>query len=480
MGESVLKEKTSKGLFWGGMSGLLTQVLNAAFGIYLARTLSPTDYGLVGMLAIFTLLATIMQESGFPTALINRKEIRHEDYNSVFWFSLTVSVACYAVLFFSAPLIARYFHHPELVLLSRVCFLNFIVSGLGVSHRTYLSKNLMVREIAIVNIVAVVVSGSVGILLASQGYAYWTLVVQSLVLNFFLTSGYWLFSKWRPRISFDIRPIKEMFSYSVRILVTSILSVLNANLITVILGRYYSAERVGYYTQANKWSQMGVSVLVSMVTSVAQPVFAGVVDEQERQLRIFRRMMRFAAFISFPSMLGLAFIAPEFIPVVITDKWNDSILLLQILCAGGAFTPLVYVCSHLILSRGKASKYMWSQISLFAAILALVYLLYPKGITAMVIGISTVNAIWILVWTFMVKEELGYKFSHLFSDLVPFLLITCVSIAAAYFITRGIANAKLLLVSKILVTAAVYMILMRLSDSVTFKESVNFVLRRNK
>ena len=480
MGEASLKEKTSKGLFWGGISSFLTQLLNAAFGVYLARQLSPDDYGLVGMLAMFTLLATVMQECGFPSALINRKEIRHEDYNAVFWFTLLVSAGCYILLFFGAPLIARYFHQPALVGLSRVCFLSFIVAGLGTAHRTYLSKKLMVRELAMVSIVSVILAGTVGVILASRGFAYWTLAIQALVLNALMTTGYWIFSKWRPTLKWDFRPVREMFPYGIRIWFTSMLSIVNSNYVSVFLGRKYSAERVGYYTQANKWSQMGVSVLMGMVSSVAQPVLASVTDEEERQLRGFRRMIRFAAFISFPAMFGLAFIAPEFIPIVITEKWNNSIVLLQILCVGGAFTPVIHVCSNLILSRGKSSAYMWNQITLFALILCLVYLLHPRGITAIVARITTINALWLFVWTWLAHREIGYSFTQLVADLLPFLGIAAASVAAAYFLTRWIGNPWLLMGAKILVTAALYVFLMWISRSVTFRESVQFILRKNK
>ena len=479
MGETTLKEKTSKGLFWGGISSLLTQLLNAAFGIYLARSLSPDDYGLVGMLAMFSLLATVMQECGFPSALINRKEIRHADYNAVFWFTTIVSFSCYAVLFFGAPLIARYFHQPVLVGLSRVCFLPFIVAGLGTAHRTWLLKKLMIREMAMVNIVSVVIAGSVGVLLASLGFAYWTLAIQALVLNACLTAGYWMFAKWRPTFHWDFRPIREMFPYGIRIWFTSMLSIVNSNYLSVFLGRKYTAERVGYYTQANKWSQMGTSVLIGMVSSVAQPVLASVTEEEERQLRVFRKMIRFAAFVSFPCMFGLAFIAPEFIPLVITEKWNDSIVLLEILCVGGAFTPVIHVCSNLILSRGKSSAYMWTQITLFSLILLLVYLLYPKGITAIVAGITSINAVWLLVWAWLAHREIGYTLVHLAADLLPFLGVAAVSIAGAWFLTRWIGIPWLLMVAKIVVTAALYIFLMWISRSVTFRESVQFILRRN-
>lgn len=479
MGEPSLKEKTARGLFFGGLSSFLQQLLNAAFGIYLARTLSQADYGLVGMLAIFTLLATVMQECGFPSALINRKEIKHDDYNAVFWFSLLVSLACYAILFCGAPLIARYFHQPVLTRLARVTFLSFILVALGTAHRTYLSKKLMIREMAMVNITAVVISGTVGVILAYKGFAYWTLVIQALVLNALTTIGYWIFSRWRPTLHWDFTPIREMFSYGIRIWFTSMLAIVNSNFLSVFLGRKYTADQVGNYVQGNKWSQMGVSVLTGMVTSVAQPVLASVTEENQRQLRVFRKMVRFAAFISFPAMLGLAFIATEFIPAVLTEKWNESVPLLQILCVGAAFTPIIHVCSNLILSRGKSSSYMWSQIILFACILGLVYLLYPYGIKAIVAGITGINALWLLVWAWLAKREIGYSFGQLMSDLLPFLGISVACIAGAWLITRGIDHRVWLMVAKILVTAALYVFVMWITKSVTFRESVQFILRRN-
>jgi len=480
MGEPELKEKTARGLFWGGMSSFLIQLLNAVFGLFILRILSPDDYGLMGMLAIFISSATVMQECGFPSALINRKGIRHEDYNAVFWFTLLVSVACYLLLFFGAPLIARYYNEPVLVGLSRLWFLSFIIAGLGTAHRTYLLKKLMAREMGIVNIVAAIISGTVGVILASLGYAYWTLAVMALVLEVARTAGFWLFSKWRPTLQWDFRPIREMLPYGIRILFTSLLSVLNANYVSTFLGRRYTADRVGYYAQANKWSQMGVTVLKEMESSVAQPVLASVTEEKERQLRVFRKMIRFSAFISFPAMLGLAFIATEFFPLLMTEKWNDSIVLMQILCVGGAFTPVIYVCSNLILSRGKSSAYMWNQIALFALIICLIYLLHPKGITAIVTGITVINALWLLVWAWLVRREIGYTFIHLLSDLLPYLGITVVSIAGAYFITCWIDNLWLLMAAKIVVTAALYVLLMRITRSVTFRESVGFILHRKQ
>ncbi len=476
MGESTLKEKTSRGLFWGGMSSFLQQLLSAAFGIYLARTLSPDDYGMVGMLTIFTMLSMVLQEGGFTSALINRKEIRHEDYNSVFWFSLLISIACYLVLFLCAPLIARFYHHPELVKLSRWNFLGIVLTGFGISHRAYLTKHLRVKEIAMVTITAVAISGSIGVYLAWKGYAYWTLVIQALILTGLTNAGLCAFSGWRPTFHIDFGPVKEMLRYSIKLIVTSILSILSSNLITVILGRFYSAVRVGYYTQANKWNVMGTTSLTGMINSVAQPVLVEAVEDRPRQLNIFRKLIRFTAFVAFPAMLGLGFIAPEFITVALTDKWADSIVLLQILCIGGAFLPISTVCSNLVLSRGHSGQYMWANIILLAVTLGLIYLLFPYGVTSMVVGITVANVLWLAIWLFFLWKELGYTLLKMLKDLLPFLGATALSIAAAWLLTKSVSNIYILLCAKILITAALYALILWVSRAAIFRESIQMLL----
>lgn len=480
MSEATLKEKTSKGLFWGGLSSFLQQLLNAVFGIYLARTLSPDDYGLVGMLAVFSLLALILQEGGFISALVNRREIRQEDYNAVFWFNFLVSLACYVVLFFSAPLIARYFHQPLLVKLARWSFLGFVLAGLGTAHRAYLTKRLQVKEMAIVTIVAVTLSGLLGIFFAWKGYGYWALVIQSLALAVLTNGGFWLVSDWRPSFHIDFQPVKEMFRFSAKLMATSALGVLNSNLVTVILGRYYSAERVGYYTQASKWSSMGSTVLSGMVNSVSHPVLAEVVEERERQVRIFRKIIRFAAFISLPAMLGLAFIAPEFISLALTDKWADSVLLLQILCVGGAVLPLSNTCVNLLLSHGHSSHYMWSHIVLFILILVAMYLSHPMGVTSMVVAVTALNVLWMFVWAYLVHREIGYSFLQLLSDVLPFLGAALAGIGLAFLVTRGIENRWLLMAGKSLITAVVYFLVLWLAKAVTLRESLQFLFKKNR
>lgn len=480
MGQSALKDKTAKGLFWGGMSNGVQQLLSLFFGIFLARLLSPSDYGLVGMLSIFTALATVLQDSGFALALINQKEVRHEDYNSVFWFNIAVAVVCYLILYGCAPFIARFFHQPELTRLARWSFLGIVISSFGTAQNAYLLKTLRIREKSISSMLALGVSGFVGLFLAFRGYAYWAIVIQTLVLVSVLSFSYWCFSDWRPSLSWSPRPVVRMFRFGFKIMVTNVAESFSTYLFSVVFGRYYSEREVGFFNQANKWNTMGYSVIKGMVSGVAQPVLVEVNEERERQLRVFRKMVRFTALFSFPAMFGLSFIAPEFITIAITEKWSASAELMRILCIGGAFIPLSFLFSNLVLSQNRSSAYMWSNIAMLAALILVTFLAYPSGIRAMVISYALVYIFWLFVWFWLVHRSIGYSTLQLLSDVAPFLAVTCVSIAAAWLLTRSMENIYLLLISRILLTAAVYLTLMRLTDSVTFKECMQFLFKRHK
>ena len=338
-----LKEKTAKGLFWGGFSNGIQQLLNLLFGIFLARLLTPADYGMVGMLAIFSLIASSIQESGFTAALVNKKEVTHNDYNAVFWFNATISLSLYLLLFLCAPLIADFYHTPELTPLARYSFIGFFIASLGISHSAYLLRNLMVKQRALSSVIGLTVSGITGVTLAYFGFSYWGIATQSIVYVAVNTACYWHFTRWRPSLQFNFTPIKEMFGFSGKLLVTNVFNHINNNLFSVILGKFYTEKEVGYYNQANKWCGMGQLFISGMINGVAQPVLTKVSDDLERQKRVFRKMLRFTAFVSFPAMLGLGIVSEELITITITDKWYSSIPIMQILCISGAH---LYVEHH--------------------------------------------------------------------------------------------------------------------------------------
>jgi len=477
MAEQSLKEKTAKGLFWGGLSNGIQQLLNLVFGIFLARLLTPADYGMVGMLTIFSLIAGSIQESGFISALINKKDIKHEDYNAVFWFSTLTSICLYTILFFCAPLIARFFHQPELTALARYSFIGFVIASTGVVHNAYMYKHLMVKQRAIATIIALTISGTIGVTLAFHNFSYWGIITQNISYLLIITICSWYFSSWRPVFKINFNPLKGMIPFSCKMLATNIFNHLNNNIFSIILGKYYSEKEVGFYNQANKWNMMGYSFVSGMINNIAQPIFAKVADDNERQLRVFRKMIRFTAFISFPTMFGLSFVAPELIVITITSKWIESSNILQLLCINGAFIPIVGLCTYLIISKGKSDIYMWNTLIIGLLQLSVMFFIHPYGIYPMIITSISINISWLLIWHHFIKQEIQYRFVYLLLDILPFLSASIGSIIITHYFTFSITNIYILFITKIIIAATIYTLFMWSSGSKTFKESIQYLIK---
>lgn len=393
-----LKEKTARGLLWGGLSNGVQQILNLVFGIFLARMLTPADYGMVGMLSVFTVIATALQESGFTAALVNKRETRHEDYNAVFWFSIGMSFCLYILLFASAPLIADFYHKPELTPLARYLFLGFVLSGMGTAHSAWLFKHLMVKQRTISQITALVISGCVGMTMAYNGFSYWSIATQNLVYVTVTTLFYWYFASWTPSININLRPLRSMLGFSSRILVTNMFSHVNYNMFSIILGRYYPTRDVGFYDQAYKWSSMGGLFILGMINSVTQPVLAEVANDRKRQQHIFRKLMIFTIAVSFPLMLGIGLMAEELVNLFLTDKWTGTIPLLRLLCISGAFVPITNLYQQLLISRGRSDLYMWGVIIEGILILICLLLASPYGVENMLKTYVCLYISYVGVW----------------------------------------------------------------------------------
>lgn len=480
MSESSLKEKTAKGLFWGGFSNGAQQLLNLAFGIVLGRLLDASDYGMVGMLTIFSAIASALQEGGFVSALTNRKEVCHKDYNAVFWFSILCSITIYILLFFAAPLIADFYKIPELIPLSRFSFLGFVIASMSIAPRAYLFKNLKIKETTLISISSLGISGTVGILLAANGFAYWGMATQSITFVTVMTILNFYFSHWRPKLEFDLKPIREMIGFSSKLIITNIFNIINNNLFSVLLGKFYSAQEVGNFAQANKWNGMGHTLITGMINGIAQPVFTSVVDDRARQLAIFRKLLRFTAFISFPAMLGLSLVSKELIVITVGAKWLPSAYILQILCIWGAFIPIINLFSNLIISRGHSSIYMWNAICLSVLQLIAVCGMYPYGLEWMLRIFVIINISWLFVWFGFVRREIQLTLYAMLKDLSPYLLLSATLVIGTYYMTLPIENLYLSMAAKVALVAGFYALILWRLQSVIFRESIEFLLKKRR
>lgn len=477
MGET-LKDKTASGLIWGGLSNGVQQLLNLVIGIFLARMLTASEYGMVGVLTIFSLIASSLQESGFTSALTNLKQATNRDYNAVFWFNVLTSIGIYAILYFCAPLIARFYRQPALTALSRYLFLSFVISSFGIAHSAYLFRNLMVKQRTISVLIAQAISGAVGVSLVYLGYSYWGLATQTLVYCTATMICFWCFSRWRPSLHIDFGPIKGMYGFSIKVLMTNIFQNINNNFFSVILGRYYNDATVGQYNQANKWCSMGHSMVNGMIIGVAQPVMARVAEDIERQRRVFRKLLRFSAFISFPVMLGLAIVAEPLITVAITDRWLESARIMQVLCVWGAFVPIQSVYTQMLLSRGMSRQYMVGILIIGALQVGVALAMMRWGLFAMFIAYVIVNICWLAYWQVYARRELQLSAVEALSDIFPLFFLTAVVMGVTWWTTQSITSSWLLLCVRVALGATLYAAATSIFYPSMQKESIAYLKKK--
>ncbi len=475
---STLKEKTAQGLLWGGLNSGIQQLVGLAFGIVLGRLLAPSDYGMMAMISIFSLVATALQDSGFRTALTNIEHPKHEDYNSVFWFNIIMASSLYVILFLAAPLIGEYYHTPRVVPLCRYAFLSIVIASFGTAQSAYLFKHLRAKQQAEAGALAVILSSMTGVGMAFAGMAYWSLATQGLVYVGINTLLQWHFSPWRPSIhGITFAPVRRMFRFSCKILATTIMTHVNNNVLNILLGHYFTPRDTGNYNQAYQWNTKCYSLVQSMVAQVAQPVLVSLNGEEGRQKDVFRKMMRFTAFITFPLLFGFGLVAKEFIVTAIGEKWLASAQLIQILCISGATMPLSTLFSNMIISKGRSGTFFWCTFTLGLVQIATMIMIWPMGIRTMVIAYTLLNTSWLLVWLFFVRRLIGYGYWMFFCDVMPFALAAAGVMGVAYVATMPLSNLIALLISRFIIAVVLYYAVMKIARVKILAECEQFVKR---
>ncbi len=463
---------------WGGLNSGIQQLVGLAFGIVLGRLLAPSDYGMMAMISIFSLVATALQDSGFRTALTNIEHPKHEDYNSVFWFNIIMASSLYVILFLAAPLIGEYYHTPRVVPLCRYAFLSIVIASFGTAQSAYLFKHLRAKQQAEAGALAVILSSLTGVGMAFAGMAYWSLATQGLVYVGINTLLQWHFSPWRPSIhGITFAPVRRMFRFSCKILATTIMTHVNNNVLNILLGHYFTPRDTGNYNQAYQWNTKCYSLVQSMVAQVAQPVLVSLNGEEGRQKDVFRKMMRFTAFITFPLLFGFGLVAKEFIVTAIGEKWLASAQLIQILCLSGATMPLSTLFSNMIISKGRSGTFFWCTFTLGLVQIATMIMIWPMGIRTMVIAYTLLNTSWLLVWLFFVRRLIGYGYWMFFCDVMPFALAAAGVMGVAYVATMPLSNLIALLITRFIIAVVLYYAVMKLARVKILAECERFVKR---
>lgn len=438
---SELKLKTARTLKWNTIDRVATQVLYAVVGIVLANILSHEEFGLVGALAIFQAFATIFVDSGFGAALLREKNPTDEDYSTVFWFNAGVSLAVYAILFACAPLIADLFHDStQLVAMSKVMFLTFVINGLAIVQTNRLMKRMDVRMIAISNSAALIVSGIIGVILALLGAGAWAMVWYSVSQAAVKTIILWATGGWWPRCCFSFDTIRRIHRVGLSVFLSALLNTISLNIYNFVIGVWYSVASLGVYTQADKWSKMGSASISQILTSTFVPLLSRVQDSIADFHRYVDRAGRFTAFIMLPVMTLLAILAEPIFHLLFGNKWDAAIPLFSMLAIRGIFVVLISLYSNYLLSLGRARKLFFSEaVKDGLILLAIALTVGYADIDLLVLGQTGASVLTWLVLLPLTAKGIGMSPARLISHLLPFLAATLAATLAA------IAAGRLLL-----------------------------------
>ncbi|NLT46251.1 MAG: lipopolysaccharide biosynthesis protein, partial [Thermotogaceae bacterium] len=337
---SNLRQKTASGLFWSFSDLIANQGIQFLIQVVLARLLLVEDFGLIGMITIFIAISTSFIDSGFSQALIREQEAKQEDFSTVFYFNLAMACGLYIILFFSAPFISDFFKEPRLIAILRVLSLVLIINSFGIIQRVMLVRRIDFKTQTKISIIASISSGAVAIVLAYFGFGVWSLVIRTLTMQFLVAFLLSISNRWKPSLVFNIHSFKRLFRFGSRLLVSGLLDKIYNNIYYVIIGKFFSATDLGYYTNAKKLEETASAAVTGALQRVSYPVLSSMQNEESRLRAGFAKIIRTSTYLNFPIMVFLAAIANSLIKLIFSEKWLPSIPYFQILCFAGMLYPL--------------------------------------------------------------------------------------------------------------------------------------------
>lgn len=448
-------------LKWNTLDRLASQLLYAVTGVILANLLSKEDFGLVGALLIFQAFATSFVDSGFSSALLQKKNPSRSDYTTIFWFNLSVSLLIYLVLFLCAPLIADIFQGDlRLIPLSKIMFLTFIFNALSIVQTTQLMKRMQVKMLAIANMVALTGSGIVGIWLAFAGFGAWAIVWQSVSNALIKSVWLWIYGGWWPNAPFSFHSLKSMWRLAVSVFMSSNINVFFLHIYSFVIGAFYSLQSLGIYTQADKWSKMGHTSLSQIMTATFVPVLSKYQDDSEKFHSCIRRINRLAAFIAIPALTGFALIGTPLFHTLFGTKWDAAIILFQILSIRGIFIVLNSVLFNYMLALGYGKRFFVLELAKdLLTVIALLCTVWFQNLEILVWGQLAASVFALLFSMLIISKAIGYKLLRILRDYMPFLMASLIMAIAVIPILSLPIPAWAILSLAILAGATTYILI---------------------
>lgn len=416
---SSLKHKTVSGLLWSFVDTMAGQGITFIVGIILARLLSPREFGLIGMITVFIAVSESFINSGFSSALIRKKNCTDKDFSTVFYFNLVVGILFFIILFFSAPAISRFFDEPELSAILQVLGAVLIIDSLTLIQRTILTKRIDFKLQARISIIASIGSGVVAITMAYYGFGVWALVAQRMIKQGLNSVFLWLWNKWKPLLVFSVESFKELFGFGSKLLVSGLIDTVYRNIYYLVIGKYFSAQELGFYTKANEFKSLPSANLNGIIGRVTYPVLSTLQDDIPRLRNNYQKLIRSIMFITFTLMLGMAAVAEPMIHTLIGAKWEPSIIYLQMLCFVGMMYPLHALNLNMLQVQGRSDLFLKLEIIKKIIAIPTIVIGVIWGIKMMIAGMMVNTLIAYYLNSYWSGRHINYSFSQQVKDILP-------------------------------------------------------------
>ncbi len=474
MSES-LKHKTLRGTVWSSIERFSVQGVAFIVMIIMARILTPDDYGLVAMLTIFIAISQSLVDSGFSNALIRKQDRDETDNSTVFYFNIGVGIILYLILFFCAPLIARFYDEPILTPITRVISLSVLINSFVVVQRALLTSAIDFKTQAKASMSAAIISGIVGISMAYTGFGVWSIVwyqLTNLSVNVILL---WIFSIWRPRLLYSWKSFRELFGFGSKLAASGILDTLYNNIYLIVIGKVFSAADLGYYTRASQFAQFPSSNLSGIIQRVTYPVLCTIQDDTPRLKDVYRRFLRLSAFIVFPLMIGLAAVAKPLILLLLKEQWSFSIILLQIICFSMMWYPIHAINLNLLQVKGRSDLFLRLEIIKKIMGVTVLCITVPMGLIAMCIGSICSSLIALIINTHYTGKLIQVGFLTQMRDLLPTLAYSLTTGLLVYGLVNILPHLWLQLTVGIIAGILFFLLITKITNSRDLREAISFL-----
>ncbi len=419
-----LLDKTISGVFWSLLQSIGGRSISFVVMIILARLLTPESFGLIGVLMIFIQLSQSLIAAGFNQALIQKKNTDEEDYSSVFWINLTISIILYIILFFTAPLIAEFYNQPILTKLTQVLSLVFVINSFSFVQETRLSKEMRFKTLSIINIPSLVLGGVVSISMAFMGFGVWSIIAMQLVSRFVYVIQIWLFSKWKPQFVFNFIKVKKLLSFGSKLMFSEVIHIIYQNIYLVIIGKFYPLSSVGYYQNASNLVNTPSYTLSGALNLVAFPVFSSIQNDDRRLKAGFKKIIQQAFFWVCPIFILAGVLAEPLFRLIFTEKWLPAVPYFQWLCIVGIFTPLNNFNLNILNVKGRSDLFLKLEILKKVIITIGIIVAIPFGIMALIIFQATSSIFMYLINSYYSGRFIQYPIIEQIKDILPIFLLS--------------------------------------------------------